>query len=410
MLQNIDKNHIWHPYSSIPNPIKTYKISQANGVYITLDDKKVIDGMSSWWSNIHGYNHPVLNNAIKSQVNDFSHIMFGGITHDPAITLAQKLIQITADNLDKIFLADSGSIAIEVAMKMALQYWYNLGVKKTKFISILGGYHGDSFGAMSTSDSMNGMQNIFANNLMQNIFTTRPNLLNTDEALKNLRENLMQNNDIAAMVLEPIVQGAGGMNFYSPLYLLGVRKLCDEFNILLIIDEIATGFGRTGEFWAIDYADIIPDIMCIGKALTGGYLSLAATITTKKISDNVGTLMHGPTFMANPLACSVANASIDLLLKNDWRKNIKRIEKALTNQLLPLIDCKNIADIRVLGAIGVVEFKNNIAIEKVQKALIDKGVWLRPFGKLLYTMPPYIASDNDIKTIAKAIKYVINTK
>lgn len=398
---NIDNNHIWHPYAKI-NSGKNYHASHAKGVYITLDSKPVIDGMSSWWAVIHGYNNPVLNNAIKSQVDDFSHIMFGGITHDSAINLTKKLIQILPKGLDKVFFSDSGSIAIEVAMKMALQYFHNYGEDKAKFITIDGGYHGDSFGAMSVC-SQDGMHSAFAKNITQNIFAMRPTLTNTFDALNDLRQKLTQNSDIAAMILEPIVQGAGGMNFYSPLYLIGVRKLCNEFNILLIFDEIATGFGRTGKLFACEYANIIPDIICIGKALTGGYMSLAATITTQKISTQIGTFMHGPTFMANPLACSVASASIDLLLNQNWQENTHRIESVLTEELLPLIKFDCVADTRVLGGIGVVEFKENIDIKKAQEILIQNGVWLRPFGKLLYTIPPFVITDVELIIIVKAI-------
>jgi adenosylmethionine-8-amino-7-oxononanoate aminotransferase len=405
-MSKIDKNFIWHPYNKINSELKNYHCTSANGVYITLDGKKVIDGMSSWWAVIHGYNNPILNDAIKSQVDDFSHIMFGGITHDPAIKLTEKLLEILPKPLNKVFYSDSGSVAVEVAMKMALQYQHKIGKNKTKFIAINGGYHGDTFATMSVC-SPDGMHSAFAKNIMQNIFAKQPTLQNSEIALQDLREKLQQNNDIAAMILEPIVQNAGGMNFYSPLYLKGVSDLCDEFEILLIADEIATGFGRTGELFACDYAEITPDILCIGKALTGGYLSLGATITTQKIADRIGVLMHGPTFMANPLATSVAAASIDLLLKDDWQENIKRIEKVLTEQLLQLVEFESVADTRVLGAIGVIEFKDDLDIKITQEILIKNGVWLRPFGKLLYTMPPFITTDDELFTITNAIKKIV---
>lgn len=407
---NIDTNHIWHPYSKIPSTISNYHCSGAYGVKITLNGVEVIDGMSSWWAAIFGYNNPILNNAIKNQVDNFSHVMFGGITHQGAIDLTKKLIEILPQaknekKLDKVFFSDSGSVALEVAMKMALQYWHNQSKNKSKFITISGGYHGDTFGAMSVGDE-DGMHSAFSKNTMQNIFTLQPTLQNSELALQDLREKLQHHPDIAAMILEPIVQGAGGMNFYSPVYLQGVRKLCDEFDILLIADEIATGFGRTGKLFACNYAEIVPDIICIGKALTAGYLSLGATITNTKISNAVGTLMHGPTFMANPLAISVANASIDMLLSTNWQENIKRIETILTKQLLPLANYEKVAHTRVLGAIGVIEFKEHIDMAKVQKTLIDNGVWLRPFGKLLYTMPPFIVSDDELMAITSAMQKI----
>ncbi len=402
-MNNFDNKHLWHPYDKVPSKIPSYKLNSASGVYLNLDGNKVIDGMSSWWSVIHGYNHPVLNLALKSQVDNFSHIMFGGITHQSAIDLAKKLL-LLLPQFEKIFFSDSGSVAIEVAMKMALQYWFNKGEKRTKFITIYGGYHGDTFGAMSICDPINGMHHMFKNFIAENIFVKQPNLNNTDEAIADLKIKLQkQHKNIAAMVLEPIVQGAGGINFYSPLYLKAVRELCDQFNILLIIDEIATGFGRTGKLFASNYANINADIMCIGKALTGGYLSLAATIVNAQIASGVGTLMHGPTFMANPLATKVASASIDLLLANDYQKNIKRIENILNEELLTLSGKKNIKDIRILGAIGVIEFNSKIAINTMQKTLIKQGVWLRPYNNLLYTMPPYIVSDKELKIITSAM-------
>jgi len=405
-MNQFDQNNLWHPYAKIPNTISSHHVISAEGVYLNLDNgKKVIDGMSSWWSVIHGYNNQRLNEAIKTQLDQMSHVMFGGLTHEPAIKLGQKLIEITPKELTKVFFSDSGSISVEVALKMALQYWHQKGEKnKTKFVTPFGGYHGDTFGAMSVCDPDNGMHSMFSGVLPKHFFAKRPNLNNTDEALDDLKA-IIQNHhhEIAALILEPIVQGAGGMNFYSPDYLIGANQLCKEFNILLIFDEIATGFGRTGKLFALEHANVVPDILCVGKALTGGYMTLAATITSDEISNTVGTLMHGPTFMANPLACAVALESINLLLESDCASSINVIEKELRNGFLPLKENDSIKDVRVLGAIGVVEMKESIDVEKTQLTLIENGVWLRPFGKLLYTMPPFVSSSSDIHKIISAI-------
>jgi len=405
-MNQFDQNNLWHPYAKIPNTISSHHVTSAKGVYLNLDNgKKVIDGMSSWWSVIHGYNNKRLNEAIKTQLDQMSHVMFGGLTHEPAIKLGQKLIEITPKELTKVFFADSGSISVEVALKMALQYWHQKGEKnKTKFVTPYGGYHGDTFGAMSVCDPDNGMHSMFSGVLPKHFFAKRPNFHNTDEALDDLKA-IIQNHhhEIAALILEPIVQGAGGMSFYSPDYLIGAGQLCQEFNILLIFDEIATGFGRTGKLFALDHSKVVPDILCVGKALTGGYMTLAATITNDEVSNTVGTLMHGPTFMANPLACAVALESINLLLEIDWRSNINMIEKELRNGLLPLKENNSVKGVRVLGAIGVLEMKESIDVEKTQSRLIENGVWLRPFGKLLYTMPPFISLSSDIHKITSAI-------
>ena len=405
-MNQFDQNNLWHPYAKIPNTISSYHVISAEGVYLNLDNgKKVIDGMSSWWSVIHGYNNQRLNEAIKTQLDQMSHVMFGGLTHEPAIKLGQKLIEITPDELTKVFFADSGSISVEVALKMALQYWYQKGEKnKTKFVTPFGGYHGDTFGAMSVCDPDNGMHSMFSGVLPKHFFAEKPNLNNTDEALDDLKAIIQKHHhEIAALILEPIVQGAGGMNFYSPEYLSGANQLCKEFNILLIFDEIATGFGRTGKLFALEHAKVVPDILCVGKALTGGYMTLAATITNDEVSNKVGTLMHGPTFMANPLACAVSLESINLLLESDWESSIDMIERELKNGLLPLKEKDSVEDVRVLGAIGVVEMKESIDVEKTQLALIDNGVWLRPFGKLIYAMPPFVSSRSDIHKIISAI-------
>jgi len=409
---NFDDQHIWHPYAKIPNAVPTYLVESADNVYLNLEGgKRVIDGMSSWWSMIHGYNNPALNQAIKTQINSVSHVMFGGLTHQPAIDLCQLLIQITPSGLDKIFLADSGSVSVEISLKMALQYWYKKGrIDKTHFVTPRGGYHGDTFGAMSVCDPENGMHHLFESVLPKHYFVTKPSLGNTSEALDNLNKVLKENhNKIAAMILEPIVQGAGGMNIYEPEYLREARSLCDTFDVLLIVDEIATGFGRTGKLFACEHANISPDILCLGKALTGGYMTMAATLSTAEIAETVGALMHGPTFMGNPLSCSVANRSIDLLLSGDWENRILQIENILKLELLPLQKQKSVSDVRVIGAIGVIEFESPLDMKSVQDYLIENGVWLRPFGKLLYTMPPYVITDEELLIITKAMSVIVHS-
>lgn len=408
---NIEENHIWHPYANIPNKVPTYQVDSAEGVYLNLKNgNRVIDGMSSWWCMIHGYNNVTLNKAIKSQIDKVSHVMFGGLTHQPAIDLCEKLINLTPKGLDKVFFADSGSVSVEVSLKMALQYWQNKDLKeKSKFITPRGGYHGDTFGAMSVCDPDNGMHHLFKDVLAKHFFVKQPKLDNTKEALSDLESHLITNHQsIAAMILEPIVQGAGGMNIYDDDYLKGVRILCDKYNILLIIDEIATGFGRTGELFGCNHANISPDIMCIGKALTGGYMTMAAVITNQKVSDTVGVLMHGPTFMANPLSCSAANASIDLLLSYDWKQRVSEIQGVLSEQLIPLKEYNSVFDVRIIGAIGVVELNSPLDMKKAQEILIDNGVWLRPYGKLLYTMPPFIVTDQELLKITLAMNEVLS--
>ncbi len=406
---NFDNQHVWHPYAKIPNDVPTYLVESANGVYLNLkDNRRVIDGMSSWWSVIHGYNNPILNQSMKDQIDRVSHVMFGGLTNQPAIEICKKLIEITPANLDKVFLADSGSVSVEVSLKMALQYWYNKGFRdKTRFVTPKGGYHGDTFGAMAVCDPENGMHHLFSDVLPQHFFSNRPTIGNTSEALLDLEKILKKNHQrIAAMILEPIVQGAGGMNIYEPEYLKGARKLCDNHNVLLIVDEIATGFGRTGKLFGCEHAGVSPDILCLGKSLTGGYMTMSAVLTTAEVAENVGVLMHGPTFMGNPLSSSVANASIDLLLSSDWQTKVIEIEKILEKELLPLKSKETISDVRVIGAIGIVEFKQPLDIHSTQERLIGEGVWLRPYGKLLYTMPPFIISEDELKRITRAMSYI----
>ena len=407
---NIEENHIWHPYANIPNKVPTYHVESAEGVYLNFKNGvSVIDGMSSWWCMIHGYNNPYINDAIKFQIDQVSHVMFGGLTHQPAIDLCEKLINLTPKGLDKVFFADSGSVSVEVSLKMAIQYWQNKGHKeKSYFLTPRGGYHGDTFGAMSVCDPNKGMHHLFSEVLPKHYFVMQPKRHNTDEALSDLESRLSKSHKkIAAMILEPIVQGAGGMNIYDEDYLKGARILCDNFNVLMIVDEIATGFGRTGEFFGCNHANISPDIMCVGKALTGGYMTMAAAITNKDISETVGVLMHGPTFMANPLACSAAIASIDLLLTSNWKQRVTEIETILRDQLMPLKYHQSILDVRILGAIGVVEFNEDLDMKKTQEELIESGVWLRPYGKLLYTMPPFVISDEELLAITQAMRKIV---
>lgn len=417
--QLFDRQHLWHPYSSASKPNTMYSVQSAEGVRIRLNDgRELIDGMASWWSVIHGYNHPVLNAAIEKQLHAVAHVMFGGLTHQGAIDLGRKLIALTPEPLQHIFYADSGSVAVEVALKMALQYWHSQGQpNKTQMIGFMHGYHGDTFGAMSVTDPINGMHHLFSKVLPQHWFAPAPatpfgeNCSEEDiSALRQRLENHHQ--ETAAVIIEPIVQGAGGMRFYSADYLAQLRALCDEFDVLLITDEIATGFGRTGKLFACEHANISPDILCLGKAITGGYLSFAATLCTTKIAMGIsegeaGVFMHGPTFMANPLACSAANASIDLLLSSDWQSNVQRIEKRLKQAFAPAREYANVNDVRVLGAIGVIELKEAVDMHTVQPLFVEHGIWVRPFGKLVYIMPPYVISDEDLQFLCQQILAVI---
>ncbi len=420
-LLSFDKNHIWHPYSSMQNSLPVYPVVSAEGVYLQLEDgRKLIDGMASWWSVIHGYNHPKLNAAIKNQLDKMAHVMFGGLTHRPAVELADLLVKITPESLEQVFFCDSGSVAVEVAIKMAIQYWYAAGQpQKQKLLTIRYGYHGDTFGAMAVCDPINGMHNIFSHVLPTHYFADAPTCRNDEEwneqEIANFQQLLEQHhNDIAAVILEPLLQGAGGMRVYCPEYLRQVSLLCNEYQVLLILDEIATGFGRTGTLFACEQANVIPDILCLGKALTGGYMSLAATLTTAEISNTIssqppGVFMHGPTFMANPLACSVAVASIKLLLESPWQQRISQLENQLLVDLSVGIALSQVADVRVLGAVGIVELKNNIDIEQVQQKFVKLGVWIRPFRNLIYIMPPYIITPAELTKVTDAIIEVIKT-
>lgn len=434
-IQHLDQQHVWHPYAAMPNDLPCFPVERASGCQLHLmDGRTIVDGMSSWWACIHGYNHPILNQAAKNQIDQMSHIMFGGLTHQPAVLLAKTLAESIAPNqrcteqrkrLDKVFYCDSGSVAIEVAMKMALQYSYNLemSTKKSKFLTIRGGYHGDTFEAMSVCDPINGMHHMFQSVLPSQIFCPRPEIeyhdewndSDIEEVARTLEE---RHKEIAAIIVEPIVQGAGGMRFYSPQYLVRLRELCDEYGVLLIFDEIATGFGRTGKMFALEHTaptNVLPDILCIGKALSGGFMSFAATITSEKVADvfsrgPAGILMHGPTFMGNPLACAVSLASLRLLQSYDLPTMIGKIEKQLKDELMPCRDSPYVEDVRILGAIGVVEMKEPMNMAVVQPQLVNEGVWLRPFGKLLYTMPPFIIQTHELGKITATMTKIASTK
>jgi len=419
-LTDLDREYLWHPYTSFTNPSTVFPVRRAQGVHIELTDgKKLIDGMSSWWSVLHGYNNPVINKAITDQLHQFAHVMFAGFTHEPAAKLAKTLTEITPAGLNKVFFSDSGSVAVEVALKMAIQYWYSQGeTQRTTFLALKQGYHGDTFGAMGVCDPHSGMHHLFHQSLSRHLFADAPECRFGDafdeRSFANFSHLLQRNRQkIAAVILEPIVQGAGGMRFYSPIFLKRVRELCDQMNVLLIADEIATGFGRTGKLFACEHANISPDIMCVGKALTGGYLTLAATLCNDTVSNGIclgknSVFMHGPTFMANPLACAAANASINLLLKNDWQKKVLDIEHQLKTELESCRELPAVADVRVLGAIGVVELKEAVNVAELQPKFVELGIWIRPFGKLVYLMPPFIINEHELRQLTNGIKTVVS--
>ena len=416
-----DRQHIWHPYTSTLSPLACYPVKKAHGVLIELDDgQQLIDGMSSWWSAIHGYNHRALNQAAKQQIDLMSHVMFGGFTHSPAIELSKKLLALAPNNLQHIFLADSGSVAVEVSLKMALQYWQAKGEPRSKFLALKQGYHGDTFAAMSVTDPDNSMHSLYKGFLPQHIFANSPQVgfwqtWDVNDLMDFKRKLIDNHRKIAAVILEPIVQGAGGMRFYHPQFLKGVRQLCDDYGVLLILDEIATGFGRTGKLFACEHAGIKPDIMCLGKALTGGYMTLAATLTTKHVANMVcggeaGCFMHGPTFMGNPLACAVACASLDLLAQGSWQTQTATIQAKFTELLPELTRHQQVKATRWLGAIGVVETHSPVIIEKIQAHFVKQGVWIRPFGRLIYLMPPYISTRMQINQLIDAIDSALNNR
>ncbi|AGB09540.1 adenosylmethionine--8-amino-7-oxononanoate transaminase [Vibrio parahaemolyticus] len=416
-----DRQHIWHPYTSTLTPLTCYPVASANGVYIKLEDgTELVDGMSSWWSTIHGYNHPHLNQAAHQQIDQVSHVMFGGITHQPAISLCKKLLSLAPNNLEHVFLADSGSVAVEVSLKMALQYWHAKGERRPKFLTLRHGYHGDTFAAMSVTDPDNSMHSLYKGFLPEHIFAESPTCGYWDEwkpeDLADFEDKIdSHHQELAAVILEPIVQGAGGMRIYHPEFLKGVRRLCDKYDLLLIADEIATGFGRTGKLFACEHADVQPDILCVGKALTGGYMTLSATLASKHVADtvcggDVGCFMHGPTFMGNPLACALATASLELIEQGDWQQQTQQTEMLFSELLPKLEEYDLVKNTRWLGAIGVVETHRPVNMETIQALFVEHGVWIRPFGKLIYMMPPFISKPEDIEKLINAIDAALQRK
>jgi adenosylmethionine---8-amino-7-oxononanoate aminotransferase len=418
-LIDFDRQHVWHPYAAMPNQLPVFPVASAQGVHIQLmDGRSLIDGISSWWTCIHGYNHPRLNKAAHAQIDRMSHMMFGGLTHQPAVDLTMKLIALTPAALQQVFFCDSGSVAVEVAMKMAVQYWYNRGLpQKQGFLTLRNGYHGDTFAAMSVCDPVNGMHHLFRNILTQQYFAEAPQVKFDDDwqeqDIESFSALLAEHHDrLAAAIFEPVVQNAGGMRFYHPEYVRQAKALCEKYDVLLILDEIATGFGRTGKMFACEYAGICPDILCVGKALSGGFVSLAATLATREISASfaageAGVFMHGPTFMANPLACAVSLENLALLESYDWQSTVRSIETQLKAELEPCRSLAAVKDVRVLGAIGVVELHDPVDMRVIQPRFVEEGVWLRPFGRLIYTMPPYIIQPLELQAITSAIYKIV---
>jgi adenosylmethionine-8-amino-7-oxononanoate aminotransferase len=413
-LEELDRRHVWHPYASLPASLPSLPVVSAQGVRLRLaDGRELIDGMSSWWCAVHGYRHPRLDAAMSDQLERMAHVMFGGLTHEPAVLLAKRLVDIAPGGLEHVFFADSGSVSVEVAIKMAIQYQRATGnPERARLLTVRGGYHGDTFGAMAVCDPVDGMHSLFAGVLAEQVFAERPpDGFNRplDEAwAEHVSELLARHaHELAAVIVEPVVQGAGGMRFHSPECVALLRRLCDEHGLLLILDEIATGFGRTGALFACEHAHVVPDVMCVGKALTGGYMTLAATLCTSKVAQAISegegkALMHGPTYMANPLACSVALASLDLLAEG-WSENVARIERGLRHGLAPARDLQGVADVRVLGAIGVVQMEHEVDLAAATTTAAAHGVWLRPFRDLIYTMPPYVIAEDDLARLTEAL-------
>jgi len=418
-LREADAAVLWHPYAPAGGGPAIYPVVAARGVRLELaDGRELIDGMASWWCAIHGYRNPVLDRAVTAQLGQMSHVMFGGLTHPPAVKLAQLLTRLTPPGLDRVFFSDSGSVAVEVALKMAIQYWYSIGrAQKQRMVALRNGYHGDTFGAMAVCDPVTGMHHLFGEVLTRHFFAPPPapgfDRPCPDSGIRAMEEILARHHgEIAAVIVEPVVQGAGGMRFYSPEYLVRLRALCDAFDVLLIFDEIATGFGRTGRLFALEHAGVEPDILCLGKALTGGYMTLAATLCNARISEGIssgeaGAFMHGPTFMANPLACATAIASVELLLSQPWQRSVRRLERELAEGLAPAAALANVAEVRTLGAIGVIELREPVDLARAQPMFVERGVWVRPFGRLVYTMPPYVMGSEDVATLTGAMVEVV---
>ncbi len=410
-LRATDRDHVWHPYAPMPAVVAPLVVASAQGVRLRLDDgRELVDGMSSWWAAIHGYRHPVLDAAVRDQLGVMSHVMFGGLTHGPAVELARLLVDVTPAGMEHVFLADSGSVSVEVAIKMCLQYQRSRGrPEKHRLMTWRGGYHGDTFGAMSVCDPDGGMHSLWTDVLPRQLFASAPPRAFETAYVAELAELVETHADeLAAVIVEPVVQGAGGMRFHDPRYLHVLRELCKANDVLLVFDEIATGFGRTGEMFAADHAGIAPDVMCVGKALTGGYLTMAATLCTNEVARGIsdgeaGVLMHGPTFMGNPLAAAVATASVGLLHERDWRREVRGIEAALTAGLAPARAMPGVVDVRVLGAIGVVQLDRDVDMGAATAAAVDAGVWLRPFRDLIYTMPPYVCTGDDVAAITAGV-------